>query len=140
MKLNLLRIFLCVFLMTSGKTILAIKTDSIDDIPFKENLIPSSCLSEEQTKQLNEIDLELKKKQIPIDAEIKVKMLELRYLIDEEKIDKEKINQKIEEIARLRKTLLEIQVEYELEINKLLTPEQKKKIKLERCPRIEKEY
>jgi len=85
-------------------------------------------LSEEQKAKIEALELAHLKEIRPIKEKIFDKSLELRRLWLETDPDRNKINAKQKEVRALRDQLEDKQTAFRLEINKVLTPEQKEKL------------
>ncbi len=83
-------------------------------------------LSDEQTRQIRGILREARKKSIKIRADFKVARIELGELVTEEKVDKEKIDAKLNQIGQLRQQRLRLRTALVLATRDVLTPEQMK--------------
>ncbi len=83
-------------------------------------------LSDEQTKQIRGILREARKKSIKIRADLRVARIELGEFVTQEKVDKGKIDAKLDQIGQLRQQQLRLRTEVVLATRDVLTPEQMK--------------
>lgn len=83
-------------------------------------------LSDEQTKQIRGILREARKKSIKIRADLRVARIELGEFVTQEKVDKGKIDAKLDQIGQLRQQRLRLRTEVVLATRDVLTPEQMK--------------
>lgn len=103
------------------------------DVDIQPDILPGICeklnLNEEQKKKLDEVRLKTQKENIKLRADLQVKRLELKELIESEKTNQDEIDKKIQEIEKIRTQLLKNKVNTMLEVKKILTPEQREKLK-----------
>ncbi len=85
-------------------------------------------LSDAQKSQIHQIMLDTRKKNIDVGAKLKLAGIELHELMRAETPDQAKINAKISEVSKLRETLMRNGIEAKLAVQKILTPEQRKKM------------
>ena len=85
-------------------------------------------LSDEQKAQVRQIMLEARKKNITTEAQHKLARLELHELMQADTPDVKKIDAKISEVSKLRETMMRAHIESRLAMQKILTPEQRKKM------------
>ncbi len=85
-------------------------------------------LSDAQKSQIHQALLDTRKKNIDVEAKLKLAGIELHELMRAEAPDQAKINVKIGEVSRLRETLMRNRIETRLAVQKILTPEQRKKM------------
>ncbi len=83
-------------------------------------------LSDEQTKQIRGILRESRKKSIKIRADLRVARIELGELVTQDKVDKGKIDAKLDQIGQLRQQRLRLRTDVVLATRDILTPEQMK--------------
>ncbi len=83
-------------------------------------------LSDEQSKQIRGILREARKKSIKIRADLRVARIELGEFVTQEKVDKEKIDAKLDQIGQLRQQRLRLRTDVVLATRDVLTPEQMK--------------
>jgi protein CpxP len=86
-------------------------------------------LTDQQKEQIRQVMLEARKKNIDVEAKQKLARLELHELMGADAPDQAKINAKISELSKLRETLMRNHIESVLAVQKVLTPEQRKKAK-----------
>jgi Spy/CpxP family protein refolding chaperone len=86
-------------------------------------------LSDEQKAQIQQLLLDTRKKNIDVEAKQKLARIELHELMNADSPDQGKINTKIGELSKLHETLMRNRIESKLAIQKILTPEQRKKAK-----------
>lgn len=85
-------------------------------------------LSDAQKTQIRQTLLDTRKKNIDVEAKLKLAGIELHELMRAETPDQAKINVKISEVSKLRETLMRNGIETKLAVQKILTPEQRKKM------------
>jgi len=85
-------------------------------------------LSDAQKAQIHQALLDTRKKNIDVEAKLKLAGIELHELMRVETPDQAKINAKISEVSKLRETLMRNGIETKLAVHKILTPEQRKKM------------
>ncbi len=83
-------------------------------------------LNDEQTKQIRRILREARKKSIKIRADLRVARIELGEFVTQEKVDKGKIDAKLDQIGQLWQQQLRLRTEVVLATRDVLTPEQMK--------------
>jgi len=83
-------------------------------------------LSDEQTRQIRGILREARKNSIKLRADLRVARMELGELVTQEKVDKGKIDAKLDQIGQLRQQRLRLRTEVVLASRDVLTPEQMK--------------
>lgn len=81
-------------------------------------------LSTEQTKKLKSLELNFEKETTNLSSGIRTKQLELQELWATDSPDENKINTKIDEIAKLRAEIEKKRTSHLLEVKKVLTEEQ----------------
>ncbi|MDZ7288386.1 MAG: Spy/CpxP family protein refolding chaperone [candidate division KSB1 bacterium] len=86
-------------------------------------------LTEQQKEQIRQIMLDTRKKNIDVEAKQKLARLELHELMAADTPDQSKINAKVTELSKFHETLMRNRIESQLAIQKVLTPEQRKKAK-----------
>lgn len=84
-------------------------------------------LSDEQKEKIRQIHLEARKQAIAHRAKVQLAHIELRELIQADNPDQTKINAKITEVSKLHETALRNRIATQLEVQKVFTPEQRKK-------------
>lgn len=85
-------------------------------------------LSDAQKTQIRQALLDTRKKNIDVEAKLKLAGIELHELMRVDAPDQAKINAKISEVSKLRETLMRNGIETKLAVQKILTPEQRKKL------------
>jgi len=85
-------------------------------------------LSDAQKSQIHQAMLDTRKKNIDVEAKLKLAGIELHELMRAEAPDQARINVKISEVSKLRETLMRNGIETKLAVHKILTPEQRKKM------------
>jgi hypothetical protein len=99
--------------------------------PFK----PGIGLSSEQKIKIRTLVLEGKKEQIRLSSDLKIAHLELRELMQQDNLDKAKINKKLDEIGALRTKLQKAKFERKMALREVLTKEQLQTFKERRLHR-----
>lgn len=87
-------------------------------------LKPGLELSQEQKEKIRSLSLEGKKEEIRLKSDLKISRLELRELMQQDELDKSRINRKIEEMGDLRTKLQKVKVERKMELREILSKEQ----------------
>jgi Spy/CpxP family protein refolding chaperone len=82
-------------------------------------------LTDAQKDQMKKIRMEASKTMLPLQAQLEVKSAELKSLLISENPNIAAVNSKIDEIGSLRVQMQKKRVAQQLEIRKLLTPEQR---------------
>ena len=103
--------------------------DGFDRPGMHEMMAEKLGLSAEQKEQIRKITLDARKKNIEVEAKGKVARIELHELMAADAPDQHKINAKITELSQTHETLLRSRVETMLAVKKILTPEQRAKMK-----------
>ena len=85
-------------------------------------------LSDAQKTQIRQAMLDTRKKNIDVEAKLKLATIELHELMAVDAPDQAKINAKISEVSKQRETLMRNGIETKLAVQKILTPEQRKKM------------
>jgi Spy/CpxP family protein refolding chaperone len=86
-------------------------------------------LTDQQKEQIRQARLDTRKKNIDVEAKQKLARIELHELMGADTPDQTKINAKISELSKLHETLMRNRIESHLAVQKVLTPEQRKKAK-----------
>ena len=86
-------------------------------------------LTDDQINKLEDMLLQHKKEMIDLKSNIAKKQLDLEALLDKENIDDKTIMQKEDELINLRGNLQRTYIKMILDMKKVLTPEQAKKLK-----------
>ena len=81
-------------------------------------------LSEEQVQKIRAIMGEAGKKSAKLTADLRVAQIELDELVTQKKVDRGKIDAKVDEIVRLRQNRLRLRADMALRIREGFTPEQ----------------
>jgi Spy/CpxP family protein refolding chaperone len=97
--------------------------------PMDKSFSEQLGLSDQQKEQIRQVMLDTRKKNIDVEAKQKLAGIELHELIGADTPDQNKINAKISELSKLHETLMRNRIESHLAVQKLLTPEQRKKAK-----------
>lgn len=89
---------------------------------------PGKCLdlTDEQSAKIADLRLAMKKEMLPLRSDFMTKRNELKILLTADTPDQSKINQKIDQMAELRKQMQKKRVNHMMEVRSLLTAEQKK--------------
>jgi Spy/CpxP family protein refolding chaperone len=95
-------------------------------------------LTDEQVKNIVAINKEYAKKVLNYREKLAPKHIQLKKMFLEDSVDIDKVKSLFKEIADLRVDLHVLRIQQWLEIEKLLTPEQKAKIKLYRMHKMNK--
>lgn len=85
-------------------------------------------LTDAQKEQMHKIRLDYQKKRIPLEADLKLARIELEELIRQGESGK-KIDEAVGKVNELRGKLFSLRVNERLDMSKLLTEEQKEKLK-----------
>lgn len=86
-------------------------------------------LSDEQVTKIGEINLEYKKKLIKIREKLEPKRLKLKGMLLEDNVDLDTIRDLLKEMSELQIEIRMLRITQRLDIEKILTPEQKVKLK-----------
>jgi len=116
-------------------------SQEMEDIEIEKHIVPKpefNNLKPEQRAQIEEINIETRKTIIPIRAQIELKEIELQKEMESEKPDKDKIMKIAKEIHELHWQIKKAQLEQQLKINALLTPEQREQLKMHKREIIKK--
>ncbi|MDP3024587.1 MAG: periplasmic heavy metal sensor [candidate division Zixibacteria bacterium] len=97
---------------------------------------PGLGLTPEQKEKIRSIAFEGKKEQIRLQSDLGIANLELRELMTQEKLDKAKINRKLDEIGALRTKLEKAKVDRLMTLRDVLTKEQLQGIRERRLHRM----
>lgn len=84
-----------------------------------------STLNEAQTKQIDQLKLNYKKKVYPIKAKIKQTKVELALLITAKKPNQKGVEKKIDEVVKLKAKKMRHKAAYKIEVRKVLNAEQR---------------
>ncbi len=96
---------------------------------YNPEVVKELNLTDKQIDEINKIKTTTKKKIIKIGAEMVEKMIDLNTAMTEENLKDSKINKTINEIAKLRGEMFKIRLKAELKGLKVLTTDQRKKLK-----------
>jgi Spy/CpxP family protein refolding chaperone len=83
-------------------------------------------LTDEQKSKMADLRLAHQKENLPLRTELQGKMADLRLLKTEANPNLNKIDQAIEQAEKIRTKLQKVSVRHQLEVRKILTPEQQK--------------
>jgi Spy/CpxP family protein refolding chaperone len=100
---------------------------SVSPLAMKEVL----GLSEEQIKTLEPLESNYRKTSIKNRADLKITMIDLSALLDQNTPDKSAISHKVDEIGAIQKNMMQYRVDTMLELKKVLTPAQYEKFRVE---------
>jgi len=96
---------------------------------------PGLNLSPEQKEKIRSTALEGRKDEIRLSSDLKIAHLELRELMQQDNLDKAKINKKLDEIGALRTKLQKAKFERKMALREVLTKEQLQTFKERRLHR-----
>ena len=82
-------------------------------------------LTEDQSKQVNQLKVEFKKKVYPVKAKIKQAKIDLALLIGSDNPKQKDIDKKIDELLKLKGEKMRLKSAYQVEVRKLLNAEQR---------------
>ncbi len=99
------------------------------EMPGKIEKLDELGLTDEQLKSIQNLRLDFIKKTANTKAQLEIKQAELKALWAESEPTKDAILKKIKEISDLKGEIAMSRAEMKLEIYKILTPDQKKKLK-----------
>lgn len=94
---------------------------------YMKRMVEKLGLNQDQTKAIEDVLIEARKKNIRLRADAKVARIELGQLIMEGEVDSASVNAKVDEIARLRGDILRQRADAVVGVRKILTPEQQAK-------------
>lgn len=97
---------------------------------------PGLNLSPEQKEKIRSTALEGRKEEIRLSSDLKIAHLELRELMQQDDLDKAKINKKLDEIGALRTKLQKAKFERKMALREVLTKEQLQTLKERRQHRM----
>lgn len=86
-------------------------------------------LSDDQVKSVGKINLEYKKKFLDFQEKMSPRHIKLRKLLLEDNVDLKEVRALIKEISDLRVEVQMLRIQHRLDIEKVLTPDQKIKLK-----------
>lgn len=121
--------FTTILVVTAMMTALAYGQEKAPRVAKRERLLKALNLTEEQREAIKDLTISSRKENINVTAKLKVARLDLMELMDEAKPDTKAINSKLNEITKLRATLMKNRIDHLLAMKKILTPEQWKKAK-----------
>ena len=81
-------------------------------------------LTDEQVKALEPVDSEYRKMMIKNGADLRVAMIDLGTLLDQQEADRAAVSQKVDEIGGLQKHLMMFRVDTLFKLKDILTPDQ----------------
>jgi Spy/CpxP family protein refolding chaperone len=84
-------------------------------------------LSEKQIEKIRDINLDTQKEAIRLRADLKISKLEMHRMMQESSVPKGEIFKKVDEISTIQNKLEKNQIEKQLALREVLTPEQFKK-------------
>lgn len=84
-----------------------------------------NTLSDDQSKQVDQLKVDYKKKVYPVKAKIKQAKIDLALLIGSDKPKQKDIDKKIDEILKLKGEKMRLKSSYQVEVRKVLTAEQR---------------
>ncbi|MFC1596275.1 Spy/CpxP family protein refolding chaperone [Candidatus Margulisiibacteriota bacterium] len=93
-----------------------------------KNIIRELGLTKDQMRTCDEFRLEMRKKQIRIQAQVQESKLELNAELRKDKVDQGKVDSFINEIGKLQTELLRNRVQNMLKVKNVLTTEQREKL------------
>jgi Spy/CpxP family protein refolding chaperone len=96
---------------------------------MRKSMFEELGLTDQQKEQIRQALLDAHKKNIDVEAKQKLGRLELHELMSADTPDQSKINAKITELSKLNETRMRNRIESHLAIQKVLTPEQRTKMK-----------
>lgn len=117
-KLTILSVVILAFLVLTTGLVFSQMTGK--EKPSK----PGLGLTPEQKEKIKATAFEGRKEQIRLQSDLKIANLELRELMTQDKLDKVKINKKLDEIGALRTKLQKARVERMMAFRDVLTKEQ----------------
>jgi len=117
-KLMLVMITVVVFLLLFAGSVFSQPPET--DKLFR----PGLGLSPEQREKIRSTALEGRKDEIRLSSDLKIAHLELRELMQQDNLDKAKINKKLDEIGALRTKLQKAKFERKMALRDVLTKEQ----------------
>lgn len=98
------------------------------DRPQMRNEIAEELgLSDEQKEKIRQIRQEARKQAIAHRAKVQLAHIELQELVQADNPDQNKINAKISEVSKLHETGMRNRIATQLDVQKVFTPEQRKK-------------
>ena len=89
-----------------------------------------ASLTEEQQNQVAKLKLDYKKKVYPIKAKIKQARIELALLMTTNKPSQKSINNKIDQIVKVKAEKMRLKAKHKIEVRKVLNKEQRVKFDL----------
>jgi Spy/CpxP family protein refolding chaperone len=89
-------------------------------------------LTDEQVKKIGAINLEHRKKMLDLREKIAPKEIQLERLLLEDTVDFAKVRALLKEISDIKIDLHMLKIEHRIDIEKVLTPDQKAKMKMYR--------
>jgi len=103
------------------------------NVPFKYRITTELWrefnFSKDQITAFQKLKLDFQKEMLGLKKDLETKLLEYKNLLWEETLDKEKLELLIKEIGQIREELERKILEYQVELRKILTPEQLNKLR-----------
>lgn len=121
--------FLALFLLCSGSVF-------SQGMEKEKPARPGMNLSAEQRDKIRTLSLDAKKDEIRLNSDLRIAQLELRELMQQDELDKAKVNRKIEEIGALRTKLHKAKFEKRMALREVLTKEQLQSLRERRTHRM----
>ncbi len=90
-------------------------------------------LTKEQTDKIKSLRTSLKKQNIPLISDLKIKRIEKKEIMDADKPDKDKVSAKIKEMESIRTKIHTNRAVTHIEVMNVLTKEQREKMEQRRC-------
>ena len=94
---------------------------------FMKRMVEKLELNDKQTKEIKNVLIEARKKNIKLRADARVARIELGQLITQGNVDKTAVNTKVDQIASLRGDVMRQRAGAVLSVREILTPEQQVK-------------
>jgi Spy/CpxP family protein refolding chaperone len=86
-------------------------------------------ITDDQIKAIKEILYKHHREAIRLHADIRIAELDLRYALDQEKPNREKIMKMVEDLGALRTKLEKAKIDMHLKLKEIIKPEQEKKLR-----------
>lgn len=81
-------------------------------------------LTDEQNKRIELVSVDYSNKILPLRSQLTVRQIELKSLLRDPAVEEEKIHAVAGEVRSLHAKILEMSINYQLEIRRILTPDQ----------------
>lgn len=94
-----------------------------------EKILEKLNLTEDQSEKINDLRMKTQKEMIKLGASLSEKMIDLKNEMTKEKLDEGKINSMMSDISKIQTSLWTARMQAYLDGAKILTPEQRKKIR-----------